>query len=66
MAVAPLQPGAWAKDKSAPKGNKITSDHAQGAAAAANSINHSVCRWTFSDLSLDQLCIEAKKIGITG
>lgn len=29
-------------------------------------INHSVCRWCFDDLSLDQLCIEAKKIGITG
>lgn len=29
-------------------------------------INHAVCRWCFSDLSLDDLCIEAKKIGITG
>lgn len=24
-------------------------------------INHAVCRWCFSDLSLDDLCIEAKK-----
>lgn len=29
-------------------------------------INHAVCRWCFSDLSLDDLCIEAKKLGITG
>lgn len=27
-------------------------------------VNHSVCQWTFNDLSLDQLCIEAKKIGL--
>lgn len=29
-------------------------------------INHSVCRWCFDGLSLDDLCIEAKKLGITG
>jgi hydroxypyruvate isomerase len=29
-------------------------------------INHAVCRWCFDHLSLDDLCIEAKKIGITG
>lgn len=27
-------------------------------------INHSVCRWCFGKLELDELCIEAKKIGI--
>ncbi len=27
-------------------------------------INHSVCRWTYNFLSLDELCIVAKKIGI--
>lgn len=27
-------------------------------------VNHSVCRWCFGKLSLDDLCIEAKKIGI--
>lgn len=27
-------------------------------------VNHSVCRWCFKKLSLDELCIEAKKIGI--
>lgn len=34
--------------------------------AIKGNINHAVCRWCFSDLSLDDLCIEAKKIGITG
>jgi len=29
-------------------------------------INHSVCRWCFSDLDLEKLCLEAKKIGLTG
>lgn len=29
-------------------------------------INHSVCRWCFSSLSVEQLCVEAKKIGIKG
>jgi hydroxypyruvate isomerase len=27
-------------------------------------INHSVCRWTYGFLSLEELCVEAKKIGI--
>ncbi len=29
-----------------------------------NNINHSVCRWTYGFLSLDELCLAAKKIGI--
>lgn len=29
-------------------------------------INHSVARWCFNDLDIEILCIEAKKIGITG
>ena len=29
-------------------------------------INHSVCRWCFNSLSLDELCILAKEIGIKG
>lgn len=28
-------------------------------------INHSVCRWCFSSIELETLCIEAKKIGIS-
>ena len=27
-------------------------------------INHSVCQWTFNHLSLEELCIEAKKLGL--
>lgn len=29
-------------------------------------INHAVCRWCFSSLDVDTLCVEAKKIGING
>lgn len=29
-------------------------------------INHSVARWCFNDFDIETLCIEAKKIGITG
>ncbi|WP_114783502.1 hydroxypyruvate isomerase family protein [Botryobacter ruber] len=29
-------------------------------------INHSVCRWCFKDLSLDELSVAAKSMGITG
>ena len=34
--------------------------------ALKNNINHSVCRWCYNDLSLDQLCAAAKSIGIKG
>ncbi len=27
-------------------------------------INHSVCAWTLGQLSLDELCIEVKKLGL--
>ncbi|WP_426325567.1 hydroxypyruvate isomerase family protein [Pedobacter sp. R-06] len=29
-------------------------------------INHAVCRWCFSSLDVETLCVEAKKIGIKG
>jgi hydroxypyruvate isomerase len=29
-------------------------------------INHSVCRWCFSSLDVETLCIEAKKLGLKG
>jgi len=29
-------------------------------------INHSVCRWCYNDLSVDQLCAAAKDIGVKG
>ncbi len=28
-------------------------------------INHAVCRWCFSSLTVEELCIESKKLGIT-
>ena len=31
-----------------------------------NNINHSVCRWCYNDLTLDQLCAAVKSIGIKG
>jgi hydroxypyruvate isomerase len=30
-----------------------------------NNINHSVCRWTFGHLNLDELCLAVKKIGFS-
>lgn len=30
-----------------------------------NHINHSVCRWTFDDLSIQELCVLVKKIGFS-
>lgn len=32
--------------------------------ALKNNINHSVCRWTYDFLSLDELCVLAKEIGL--
>lgn len=34
--------------------------------ALKGNIQHAVCRWCFSDLSVEQLCIEANKLGIKG
>jgi hydroxypyruvate isomerase len=34
--------------------------------ALKGNINHSVCRWCYNDLPLDELCLQAKKIGIKG
>ena len=31
-----------------------------------DNINHSVCRWCFSSLSLEDLCVAAKEIGLKG
>ncbi|UOG75138.1 TIM barrel protein [Hymenobacter tibetensis] len=31
-----------------------------------NNINHSVCRWCFNDVPLDELCAAAKSMGIKG
>nr|WP_294932759.1 TIM barrel protein [uncultured Flavobacterium sp.] len=39
---------------------KLDSDRLKGR------INHSVARWCFNDFDIETLCVEAKKIGITG
>ena len=43
-----------------------TDDKYSKNAKLKGNINHSVCRWCFNDVSVDQLCIEAKAIGIKG
>ncbi len=44
----------------------FAADGKSSTAALKGNINHAVCRWCFPDLSLEALCQEAKKIGITG
>ena len=34
--------------------------------ALKGNINHSVCRWCYNDMPLEQLCVAAKSIGIKG
>jgi hydroxypyruvate isomerase len=34
--------------------------------ALKGNINHSACRWCYNDLSVEELCVQAKKIGIKG
>ena len=43
-----------------PKNNEFSLQQLKG------NINHSVSRWCFDKIDLETLCIEAKKIGITG
>ena len=46
--------------------SKILAQETFETTALKGNINHSVARWCFSDLDIETLCIEAKKIGITG
>ncbi|MBU3743207.1 MAG: TIM barrel protein [Sediminibacterium sp.] len=39
---------------------------AQSPVMLKGNINHSVCRWCFSDTPLEQLCVAAKEIGLVG
>lgn len=39
---------------------------AQSPVMLKGNINHSVCRWCFSDTPLEQLCASAKEIGLVG
>lgn len=34
--------------------------------ALKGNINHSACRWCYNDIPLDELCLQAKKIGLKG
>ncbi len=53
-----MVPGGFAFSK--PKTNKNMS------AVLKGNIHHAVCRWTYEFLPLEELCREAKAIGITG
>ncbi|OON67078.1 hydroxypyruvate isomerase family protein [Hymenobacter sp. CRA2] len=41
-------------------------DKPAAAANLKNNLRHSVCRWCFQDMPLEQLCAAAKQIGISG
>ena len=41
----------------------MTEEHNESSKLKGN-VNHSVCRWTYSFLSLDELCVVANKIGL--
>lgn len=45
--------------------SSFSSPSANHPAPLKKNVNHSVCRWTFPDLSLEQLCLEIKKIGFS-
>ena len=48
----------WSKNLAAKEFAAFTAN-----AELKGNINHSVCRWTFSDLTVEELCIAVKKIG---
>lgn len=41
-------------------------ENARDPLALKDNINHSVCRWCYNDLTLDQLCAAAQSLGIKG
>ncbi len=59
MAITPISQ-TFAKTKDS---NSVLENHSMN---LKGNINHAVCRWCFNDFALEQLCIEAKKMGITG
>jgi hydroxypyruvate isomerase len=59
-ATAPLLSSfAGKKDKDTNLSGRTPSEKLKG------NINHSVCQWTYSHLSLDELCVAVKKIGFS-
>ena len=49
-----------------PTGCFAAEDKQAQSSALKGSINHSVCRWCYQDVPLDELCAAAKRIGIKG
>src|SRR3546814_4330531 len=45
---------------------KVSSAQPTGDNSLKGNINHSVCRWCYNSLSMDELCKSAKEMGITG
>ena len=44
--------------------NRLSAAESSLGAGAKGQINHSVCRWCYRDIPLEDLCIAAKKIGL--
>ena len=69
MAIAPMTQ-SFAKITDSTTIDSITSDSQTNnekiSMQLKGNIRHAVCRWCFSGLTVEQLCVEAKKIGITG
>ncbi|WP_241738921.1 hydroxypyruvate isomerase family protein [Pontibacter beigongshangensis] len=43
-----------------------SAEHAEAPFRAKGNINHAVCRWCFNNLSVEELCVAAKGMGIKG
>src|SRR5579875_3620992 len=46
--------------------SSFSKEKTQNTLALKGNINHSACRWVYSDMSLDALCEAGKKIGLKG
>lgn len=46
--------------------NTSLSSSTQSSMVLKGNINHSVCRWCYSDIPLDQLCVIVKEMGLVG
>ncbi len=44
----------------------LAMDQEKSETALKGNINHSACRWCYGDIALDELCLQAKKIGLKG
>lgn len=62
LGAATILPGLAYGSSNNPK----VTEQANGNGALKGNINHSVCAWCYGDISLDELCQFAKKVGIKG